>query len=481
MKNIKRIGLLILFVFMFLPIYCKAETVVLKTPQTVSKGDKITVDVVLSTEVTVTEFKGTISFESNVLELSSIEEKDNWKQQSKFSKESPISIVFNRENGVTGDTTIASLQFIVKSDVTKTNTMLSIEGTYKTQDDETINTLEKSISNIDIKSTDNTLKSIKINGSDVDNFSKNVYSYKQIVDSSVFTVNFDAELNDSTATFKEGYEPQKGASLNYGENVFDIIVISASGAELKYSVTIIREDNRGTNNSLSELIINSNKKLLNFRENTLNYTITTHKLETVDVTATPSDPKATVKIDKPEKLVIGPNEIKITVTSEKNESKVYTIIVNNSDKDVDTSLKSLDVFGLDGEIDFQKNIYEYEVLYKSKYTGSLVINPTVNNPDEAEVYKEGYENDIAKLKADGKVTIEVRSKDGDEKATSFYTITFKKDTRINFFLILGLIIFTVLLIIFIKLFIRNKKQKQEESKNEEELAKTKRLEKVVKE
>ena len=481
MKNIKRIGFILLFIFMFLPIYCKAEEIVLKAPQMASKGDKINVDIVLSTISATNEFKGTLTFESNVLELLTMEGKDSWKQESSFSRESPLSLVFSRENGVTGDTTIASLQFVVKKDVAKTNTVLSIEGTYKMQDDETINTLEKNTANIDIKSTDNTLKSLKLNGELVDNFSRNVYSYKQIVDSSVVTASFDAELNDNSATFKQGFEPKSNASLNYGENVFEIVVVSASGAELKYTTTIVREDNRGTDNTLSDLIINSNQKLLNFKKNSLNYTITTHKLETIEITAIPSDSKATVKIDKPDKLIIGANEVKVTVTSEKKEDKVYTIIINNSDKDVDTTLKSLEVFGLDEDIDFQKDDNEYVVLYKSKYNKSIVINPIVNNPDEAEVYKEGYENDIAKLKAGGKITIEVRSKDGDEKATTFYTITFKKDTRINFFLILGLIIFTVLLIIFIKLFIKNKKQKQEANKKEEDLVKTKKLEKINKE
>ena len=263
-KNIK-ICLIILFAFLVLPIYCKAEEVVLKVPEMASKGDKITVDVVLSTTVATNEFKGTLTFESNVLELSTMEGKDNWKLDSEFSRESPLSLVFSRENGLTGDTTIATLQFIVKSDVTKTNTVLSIEGTYKKQDDETISTLEKSTSNIAIKSTDNTLKSLKINGENIDNFSKNVYSYKQIVDSSVITASFDAELNDNTATFKEGYEPKTNASLNYGENSYEIVVVSASGAELKYTVTIVREDNRGTNNNLAELkIILNNLALILF-------------------------------------------------------------------------------------------------------------------------------------------------------------------------------------------------------------------------
>ena len=71
-----------------------------------------------------------------------------------------------------------------------------------------------------------------------------------------------------------------------------------------------------------------------------------------------------------------------------------------------------------------------------------------------------------------------------------YTITFVKDNRINFFLLLGLAIFVVLLIIFIRLFINKNKEKNQtgtkkpitskDEKKQEDLEKTKRLEKVVK-
>ena len=481
MKRIK-IVLLLMSIFILLPISVNAEenSVKINAPTMVSKGNEFSVDILLSSTAAVDGFKATFTYESSAIELLNYELKDNWKQTGNFSKESPVSFDFTHENGIIGTSTVITVKFKVREDVAKTSTSLTIEGTSKSKEDETINTLEKNTVNIDIKSRDNSLKSIKLNGVDINNFSPNTYSYKELVESSVTTANFEVELNDKTATYKAGYEPKTGASLDYGDNVFEIIVVSASNEEKKYVVTVVRQDNRGTNNNLKELIVNSNPKLFTFKSSTLNYTITTHKLEKIDITATPEDPKATVKISKePEKMIIGANTIKITVLSEKNEEKVYTILVNNTDKEIDTKLKSLVLFGIDEDIDFSPDVYDYEVRFKTKYRDTFVPKPEVNNPDEAEATID--KTDYSKLKAGDKVTITVSAKDGTENVESYYTITFKKDTRLNFFLLLGIIIFIVLLVIFIYLFIKNKKQKKEIMIKEEELQKTKRLEKIIKE
>ena len=481
MKRIK-IVLLLMSIFILLPISVNAEenSVKINAPTMVSKGNEFSVDILLSSTAAVDGFKATFTYESSAIELLNYELKDNWKQTGNFSKESPVSFDFTHENGIIGTSTVITVKFKVREDVAKTSTSLTIEGTSKSKEDETINTLEKNTVNIDIKSRDNSLKSIKLNGVDINNFSPNTYSYKELVESSVTTANFEVELNDKTATYKAGYEPKTGASLDYGDNVFEIIVVSASDEEKKYVVTVVRQDNRGTNNNLKELIVNSNPKLFTFTSSTLNYTITTHKLEKIDITATPEDPKATVKISKePEKMIIGTNTIKITVLSEKNEEKVYTILVNNTDKEIDTKLKSLVLFGIDEDIDFSPDVYDYEVRFKTKYRDTFVPKPEVNNPDEAEATID--KTDYSKLKAGDKVTITVSAKDGTENVESYYTITFKKDTRLNFFLLLGIIIFIVLLVIFIYLFIKNKKQKKEIMIKEEELQKTKRLEKIIKE
>jgi hypothetical protein len=453
--------------------YARIDTV-----EMASKGDEISVNIVIVSEKEINEFKSTFTYETGVLELLNVESKsDGWKMTSKFSKESPLTLDFSHDSGLMGESTIATLKFKVKNDSTKTDTILNIEGATKVKEDETIVTLEKVSKTIAIKSRDNTLSDIKFNGTTLNNFSPKQSEYIFEIESSVTTENFQATLNDKTATFKEGFAPKTGAPLDYGENKFEIVVVSATGEEKKYVITITRQDNRGTNNDLKELVINSNNKLIDFNPNTLLYTITTHKLTTIDIVAVSKDPKATVKIDKPEKLEFGNNKVLITVISENKEEKVYTLMINNLDKDIDTTLSGIELFGCDESINFEKDKYDYEILYKNKYKDSLVIKPVLSNGEEAvaKIDKDSFSN----LKAGDKVTITVSAKDGTQNVENYYTILFKKDNRVNFFLLLSLIIFIVLLVTFIKLLISRKKRATVVNvESEVELEKTKRLEKI---
>ena len=483
--------IMVLFLsFMMVPniVFAEGSSIKLEAPTTASKDDEILVNINLETDVSVNEFKATITYETTVLEMVTIENKNGWKQETSLNNESPLTLTFTHENGLARKINIATVKFKVKKDVAKSSTTINVEGTTKIRDDETINTLEKATVKIDIKSTDNTLSDLKVNDKTVVNFSPTTYTYSMQVDASTTTINIDGTLNDKTASFKDKLGPRKGASLDYGENVFEIVVISASKEERKYVITITRQDNRGTNNNLGDIILNSNRKLLEFDSNTLLYTITTHKLDKISIAAITQDPKATIKIDKLDiaggegeiPLEPGSNTIKITVASEKKEEKVYTLIINNSEEDVDTRLKSLDdvIFGLDEEIDFNPDIYDYVVRYKSKYKDSLTIKDEkffkLMNPNDAEVSVSKPSN----LKPGDKIIITVSAKDGTKNADSYYTITFVKDTRINFFLLLSLLIFIVLLVIFIRLVLKSKKTKHEIEEKKKDLEKTKRLEKI---
>lgn len=478
----------IILAFVFVPMVVNAadNSIDLECKTVVSKGDELSVDIILTTKETTNALNTTFTYEKNALELLSVENKDNWErnQESESSSDNgPLTLKFSHPNGISGKTTVATIRFKVKRDATKSNAILSIEGTV-TGNDGTTSNVEKVEKKIDIKSTDNTLKDLKFNGETLINFKPTTYSYTKEVDSSVITANIEAVLNDSTAKYKEKYEPKTGQPLDYGENVFEIIVVSASGEEKKYVLTIIRDDNRGTNNNLKSLLVNSNPKLFTFEKSELEYTITTHKLKTVDITAVPEDEKATVKIDKPSELKIGLNEVTITVTSEKKETKIYKISINNVDTDIDTTLSNIEIFGLDEEFNFEKDKLDYEVLYKEKYKDSIVIKPVLNNTDEAEYDRAKLESDVSNLGPGKKVTITVKAKDGTPDVEKIYTITFKKDTRINIFLILGLIIFIVLLVIFIRLVLEKKRNDNQKNNNnnkkekEEELVKTKKLEKI---
>lgn len=288
----------------------------------------------------------------------------------------------------------------------------------------------------------------------------------------------DATLNSQTASFVDKYGP-RSIQLDYGENVIEIKVKAASNDEVTYVINVTRLDNRGTNNDLKSLILNSGKVKLNFDKDVLEYKIKTYKLTSIDVEAVAVDSKATVKIESPEEIVIGENIVNIIVTSEDGNEKTYKLILNNVDYDIDTSLKDIEIFGLDEEFDFDPKIFDYEIRYKSKYKDSIVVKPVINTIDEdVKVDEPLLEKTSSSIEAGSVIQIRVYATDGTE---SMYTITFVKDTRINFFFLLALAIFIILLIIFIKLLINNKKENKEkniEKTKPKELEKTKKMQKI---
>ena len=91
--------------------------------------------------------------------------------------------------------------------------------------------------------------------------------------------------------------------------------------------------------------------------------------------------------------------------------------------------------------------------------------------DSVEIIVKGNQN----IKTKDKITVLVKALDGSN--SSEYTITFVKDTRINFFFIVDIVVGTIVVIfIMIELKKRKKiKQQKLEKAKEEELEKTKEL------
>lgn len=473
-KSMKFIKIFIIFLFVLMPSFVFAEEKnVISGTTLASPDDEITLNVLVdSSETTIEEVKTTLTYETSVLELLSVEMLDDWKTITPLSKVSPYTIDATNEEGTTGETKIFALKFKVIKDANKENTIVTIESTMKNEDG-TMKNLEPSSLKIEIRSRDNTLSDIKINGKTVTNFSPSVTYYSIQVDSGVTSANVEATLNNKTATFVSGFAPKSGIPLEYENNIITIKVMSASQEEKVYTININRNDNRGTNNDLKNLTLNSGKIKLNFSRDTLQYTIKTHKLKDLEVVAIAEDEKATVKIDKPSSIIVGENIVNVTITSENGKkNKTYKVIINNVDTDYDTNLSSLVFYGLDEEFKFDPNVLDYDIKYKAKYADSLVVKAIANDQEEAKV--EDFTLDIT---PGGKTNIRVYIADYPEIET-IYTITFSNDTRINFFLILGIIIFIVLLIIFIKLFINNMKEKKKLKEKEKDLEKTKRLEKI---
>ena len=482
MKKILRSFLILVLAFMPILVYAEGETNGIEGTELTSPGAEFTLTLfVNSPSSSIKSYKGTLTYESDVLELISISNGDGWEGKNSIGK-SPLDLEFNNSNGIVGKSTLASFKFKVKSDCTKSEAIFTLSGSIQVED-QWLQLGDAFAKTIAIKSTDNTLKELKVNGKPVVNFSPNTYSYSFQVEQETTTANIEAVTNSSTATFTEKYGP-RSVGLDYGDNTIEVKVLSASGAEKTYVLNIHRLDNRGTNNNLKQIILNSGKVKIDFDKNTLSYKIKTYKLTSIEVVATPEDDKAQVKVEKDPNLQIGENTIKITVTSEDGKEKVYTIIIDNQNRDVDTTLKNLTIFGLDEEFEFDKNVTEYTIIYKAKYKNSVVFKPELNTPEDGVQVDEPLLDSTSKnLKEGSVVKIRVYAPDGTE---TMYNITFSADKRVNFFLLLSILIFLVLLIIFIKLIIDRKKNKNAssdddeniEEETEEELLKTKRINKI---
>lgn len=431
-----------------------------------SPGDEIKYIIRINSDKYISIVDAALSYDSNVLELKSINNKTFTGNNSNKSKD----LVFFSK-GITGTTDVAELVFTVNEKTSErtvsielnpinfceNDSELSAEPSNKNDCSGTKHTVTAIKKSVSIKSNVNTLKSIKINGKAVDGFSSNKFDYSLAVEASVDTAKIEAVLSDTKATFKSDFG-NRTEELEYGANDIKIKVVSEYGSEQVYSIEINREDNRGTNNYLDSIIFNGNK-IRNFKSKTLSYTVYSYKAEDAKFEAETSDSEASYEVVKPDKLIIGENKYKIVVTSESGEELIYNITLVNIDRDISKKIKTLSIQGY--KIEFDKNTNRYEILYdKSKISKlklyfqteesedfvSVKLKPDVNNMKE----------ELEKLRPGDEIVITVEGIDGESQD---YTIVLKKDTRISFFLIVGILILAILIFIFIKLKKNMKEEK----------------------
>ena len=476
MKKIKGVICLLisLFIISIPNVVFAEEFTTFSSGNTVATGEKIDFTIGIKSENEAIEFQAVLKYDNTVLELITISNEDTWKGNNSIENTGSTTLKFTN-NGVTGESSVATLKFRVKENV-KGVTEVSLDGIQLTmrssgEDEESSNIVltNETINNtLSIKSDDNTLKSIKIDDKLISGFSSKSYEYSVEVDSLIDKVKITSVLNDDkTSKFVEEFGNRE-VELKYGKNEVLIKVESESGKVSTYKLNIIRKDDRLVDNDLTSIIINGGNVKLKFDKSVLSYTVKTYKLETIEVEATPSDSEATVEIDSPKTLVIGENKIKIIVTASTGDKKEYNILLINNDKPTDTRLKNLSVKGTN--IGFNSDTYEYKVRYEKSYKKGLIIyNTTISEDVEVNIV------DNTNLKEGSKIKVIVTALDGS--STSEYIITLEKDKRINFFFILDIIIGAVLVVLIIIQLRKRKKienKKQKEIK-ERELEKTKEL------
>ena len=273
---------------------------------------------------------------------------------------------------------------------------------------------------IQIVSDDNTLSNLTLTNATLkQNFNKNITNYESTTTSDNITISAIPTNKNAKVSGDIGNK-----KVNYGSNIFTITVTSELGNTRKYTITVIRKlINTTTNNniiinksndaSLKNIIIKGH--YLSFESTKYNYNLTIPNSEdTLDITAIANNNKATVKIDKPDKLQVGDNIITITVTSENGTICKYTITVNRKDLSHDKSIKKIIIDNY--KLKIEKNIYDYNltITKETKLKIKVILN------DKLSTYKIKGNNN---LKDGSIITITVTSED---KTSKDYTIRINK-------------------------------------------------------
>ncbi len=464
-----------LFTFMILPSLRVDASVnmSLSGESSVAPGGTVKYAIVLNNDNKddlVNYFTTTVTFDSQVLTLTAIEPGTGWKGNTEGGS-SGKTITYEKTSGDTGKFTVATLVFKVKSELKSNSATISLTvSKYRLKTDEeapdaptTDQSLDDMQKKLNIKSTDNTLSSLKVNSKSVEGFSSNKTEYDITVESDVSSAKIAATTNSSKATLKSG-SGNRTVSLNYGANTFNVIVVSESGSEKTYKLNITREDTRSTDATLSSITVNG-EPLKDFKSTTYKYTIKQYKASVADVVGIANDEKAKVAVNKSKTIVIGENTYTIVVTSEKGDTATYTLVINNVDNVINKKLKTLSVKGYN--IEFDRNNNRYEITYnKNKFKNLHIYYTLMAESDEAYATMEpDINNDstaLSKLKVGDEITITVTGIDGE---SSEYTITVVKDNRISFFLVLELFLIVVVIAIIIVVAIKKKHPTNKGKKN----------------
>ncbi len=248
-------------------------------------------------------------------------------------------------------------------------------------------------------------------------FDPNTTEYTAIA--SVSKAVIDATLQDSNATFVKKYGPRT-VNLKSGVNNVVIKVKSALGnvKEYKIKITYNGKSSNITSARLKSLKLNSGN--LTFDPNITEYRMyVPQSLEKLEIEALAEDSNAEVKIDNPETLQTGDNEVTITVTATDGTSTVYTLrIIRKETNEISTNnyLKSLTITGYD--IKFQRDVQEYAIKLGNKTY--LNINAYAEDSN-AEVTIDNTKY----LTKDSIIHIMVRAEDGSAR---IYTITLNKSS-----------------------------------------------------
>ena len=187
-----------------------------------------------------------------------------------------------------------------------------------------VKTYTININREDGKSSDSTLKEIKLSEGKID-FKTDVLEYKVNVEYDVNTFKIDALPTDG----KSKVNITGDEKLKVGENTFTITVEAENSKITTYIVKVTRKEEGyklSTNNYIKSLTIKNHS--IDFDKKTYKYTIKT-KEKKLDISVTLDDRKSEYKISGNENLKNG-SKVLIKVIAEDGSNRTYTLNIKKS-------------------------------------------------------------------------------------------------------------------------------------------------------
>lgn len=293
----------------------------------------------------ISSFKADITY-PNDIKLSGIQ--TSWIDSSTSNKIDMKMQTSTGNEGITSETEIATLKF--KTTTSYGDKQIKLSGGDLSSVD---------ISSIHVISNENRLNSLNVIGENI-KFDKNTNIYE--LTTTKEKINIQAELIDTNARYEQNFGPRE-VSLNYGEQLINIIVIAESNEKNTYTLKVTRQDNRSTNDNLSNIVLSLGELSPKFSKDVLNYTVEIpNNASSLTITASLEDKKAEFVSGYGSRTVdlkLGENIILIQTQAEKGNTKTYTIKVNRNYKGDNNYLKSITLSS--GTLNFDKDIFEYKI------------------------------------------------------------------------------------------------------------------------
>ena len=250
-----------------------------------------------------------------------------------------INLSENANQDIVTSKDITTLNFRVLDNAPAGSTNISLEGTCIIDGEtDTDKRCEYNSTTLKIESlgSDSTLSSLKIPNTTLSpSFSKDVTSYStSITDITELTVNATPSDPNAYIEITDNYR-----NLQEGDNKIQVVVTSEDGnssrtytINVKLTITPTEEELLKQDASLKELTVKG--QTINFDPTEKKYYLTVdYDVQELEITAKPTNENAKVNIEGNNKLIVGKNTIKITVSSE-DESKTedYQILVTRNDE-----------------------------------------------------------------------------------------------------------------------------------------------------